>query len=101
MNGASTAAVTLSSMPFQGPNCFDADRLAFDGELVPFPTQDALEESDLDLIVSGNRKESDPDDRGLRPRNTRGSDGPGLIAWRPTSYIRQICDAAGRVGREG
>ena len=26
------------------------------GEFVPFPTQDQLEESDLDLIVSGRRR---------------------------------------------
>ena len=26
-----------------------------DGKFIPFPTQDELEESDLDLIVSGNR----------------------------------------------
>ena len=26
-----------------------------DGEFVPFPTQDELEESDLDLIVSGSK----------------------------------------------
>ena len=26
-----------------------------DGQFVPFPTQDQLEESDLDLIVSGSK----------------------------------------------
>ncbi|NQT39979.1 MAG: polyribonucleotide nucleotidyltransferase, partial [Planctomycetes bacterium] len=53
---AITAAATslgLSAMPFQGP--LAAVRLGrVDGKFVPFPTQDDLEESDLDLIVAGN-----------------------------------------------
>jgi polyribonucleotide nucleotidyltransferase len=53
MNGAS-AALGLSPLPFQGP--IASVRLAsIDGKLVPFPTHDALEESDLDLIVSGSK----------------------------------------------
>ena len=41
-------------MPFQGP--IGSVRLGHvDGKFVPFPTQDELEESDLDLIVSGSR----------------------------------------------
>ncbi|MBC8132427.1 MAG: polyribonucleotide nucleotidyltransferase, partial [Deltaproteobacteria bacterium] len=53
MNGAS-AALGLSPLPFQGP--IGAVRLGHvDGKFVPFPTQDELEESDLDLIVSGSR----------------------------------------------
>ena len=53
MNGASVA-LGLSKMPFQGP--LGSVRLALiDGQFVPFPTQDQLEESDLDLIVSGTR----------------------------------------------
>jgi polyribonucleotide nucleotidyltransferase len=54
MNGAS-AALTISPLPFQGP--IGSVRLAcIDGEFVPFPTHDALEESDLDLIVSGSKE---------------------------------------------
>ena len=53
MNGAS-AALRLSPLPFQGP--IGSVRLGcIDGEFVPFPTHDALEESDLDLIVSGSK----------------------------------------------
>jgi polyribonucleotide nucleotidyltransferase len=53
MNGAS-AACCLSPLPFQGP--IAAVRLGqIDGEFVVFPTQDQLEESDLDLIVSGTK----------------------------------------------
>jgi polyribonucleotide nucleotidyltransferase len=53
MNGAS-AALCLSPLPFQGP--IGSVRLGFiDGQFVPFPTQDQLEESELDLIVSGSR----------------------------------------------
>ncbi len=54
MNGAS-AALTLSSLPFQGP--IASVRLGcIGGQFVPFPTHDALEESELDLIVSGSRE---------------------------------------------
>ena len=53
MNGAS-AALGLSPLPFLGP--LGSVRLGhINGEFVPFPTQDELEESDLDLIVSGSR----------------------------------------------
>lgn len=53
MNGAS-AALGLSPLPFMGP--IASVRLGqIDGEFVPFPTQDDLEESDLDLIVSGSK----------------------------------------------
>ncbi|MFV1966315.1 MAG: polyribonucleotide nucleotidyltransferase [Pirellulaceae bacterium] len=52
MNGSS-AALHVSSMPFQGP--IASLRLGrVDGQLVPFPSQNALEESDLDLILSGS-----------------------------------------------
>ena len=52
MNGAS-AALCISQLPFGGP--LGSVRLAqIDGQFVPFPTQDQLEESDLDLIVSGS-----------------------------------------------
>lgn len=54
MNGAA-AALGLSPLPFQGPVA--SVRLGLvDGQFVVFPTQDELEESDLDLIVSGNRE---------------------------------------------
>lgn len=53
MNGAS-AALTISAMPFLGP--IGSVRMGrVNGELIPFPTQDDLEESDLDLIVSGSK----------------------------------------------
>ncbi|HEV3344964.1 MAG TPA: polyribonucleotide nucleotidyltransferase [Pirellulales bacterium] len=52
MNGASIA-LGLSPLPFQGPVA--SVRLGQIGdEFIAFPTQDDLEESDLDLIVSGN-----------------------------------------------
>ena len=53
MNGAS-AALCLSEMPFRGP--LASVRMGrIDGKLIVFPTVDDLEESDLDLIVSGDR----------------------------------------------
>jgi polyribonucleotide nucleotidyltransferase len=53
MNGAS-AALGLSPLPFHGP--IASVRLGHvDGRFIPFPTQDELEESDLDLIVSGSK----------------------------------------------
>ena len=49
MIGAS-ASLCISPLPFGGP--LGSVRLAqVNGEFVPFPTQDQLEESDLDLIV--------------------------------------------------
>jgi polyribonucleotide nucleotidyltransferase len=52
MNGASMA-LSLSSMPFQGP--IASLRIGMiEGEFLPFPTVDQLEESDLDLIISGD-----------------------------------------------
>ncbi len=54
MNGAS-AALGLSPLPFQGP--IASIRLGrIDGQFIPFPTQDELEQSDLDLIVSGSKE---------------------------------------------
>jgi polyribonucleotide nucleotidyltransferase len=51
---AASAALGLSPLPFEGP--IGSVRLGhIDGQFVPFPTQDALEESDLDLIVSGSK----------------------------------------------
>jgi polyribonucleotide nucleotidyltransferase len=52
MNGASTA-LSLAPLPFQGP--IGSVRLGYiDGQFIPFPTHDQLEESELDLVVSGN-----------------------------------------------
>ncbi len=54
MNG-SAAALGISPLPFQGP--LASVRLgSIDGKLVPFPTQDELEQSTLDLVVSGTRE---------------------------------------------
>jgi polyribonucleotide nucleotidyltransferase len=54
MNGAS-AALTLSPLPFIGP--ISSVRLGYiDGQFVPFPTHEQLEESALDLIVSGTKE---------------------------------------------
>ena len=54
MNGAS-ASLAISPLPFLGP--IASLRLgSIRGEWVPFPTQDELEESDLDLIVSGSKE---------------------------------------------
>jgi polyribonucleotide nucleotidyltransferase len=53
MNGASVA-LHISSMPFAGP--VGSVRVGkVDGKLIAFPTFDELEESELDLIVSGTR----------------------------------------------
>ena len=55
MNGAA-AALHISELPFQGP--IASVRVGkVDGELVAFPTHEQLEQSELDMIVSGSRKE--------------------------------------------
>ena len=52
MNGASTA-LFISPMPFEGPVAsLRVGRV--DGEWIAFPTHDELEESDLDMIISGS-----------------------------------------------
>jgi polyribonucleotide nucleotidyltransferase len=49
------AALGLSPLPFEGP--LASVRLGLiEGQFKPFPTQDELEQSDLDLIVSGNQQ---------------------------------------------
>ena len=54
MNGAA-AALVISPLPFMGP--LAAVRMGrIDGQLIPFPTHDELEESDLDLVISGNHQ---------------------------------------------
>jgi polyribonucleotide nucleotidyltransferase len=53
MNGAS-AALHVSELPFQGP--IASVRVGkVGGELVAFPTYEDLEQSELDMIVSGSR----------------------------------------------
>lgn len=53
MNGAG-AALHISSLPFLGPVA--SVRVGkVDGELIAFPTNSDLEESELDMIVSGSR----------------------------------------------
>ncbi|MEC9093050.1 MAG: polyribonucleotide nucleotidyltransferase, partial [Planctomycetota bacterium] len=55
MNGTA-AALLVSPLPFEGPVA--SVRVGrIDGELVAFPTHDELENSDLDLIVSGGETE--------------------------------------------
>ena len=55
MNGAA-AALFISPLPFAGPVA--SVRVGrVDGEFVAFPTHEELEESDLDLIVSGGEDE--------------------------------------------
>ncbi len=55
MNGAALA-LHVSELPFQGPVA--SVRVGkVDGEMVAFPTHDELEESELDMIVSGSREQ--------------------------------------------
>src|SRR5690606_4695810 len=55
MNGAATA-LHISSMPFQDP--IASVRIGkVDGELLAFPTHADLENSELDMIVSGSRSQ--------------------------------------------
>jgi polyribonucleotide nucleotidyltransferase len=54
MNGTA-AALFIAPIPFEGPLAsVRVGRL--DGQFVPFPTHDELEESELDLIVSGTEE---------------------------------------------
>ena len=87
MNGAS-AALCISPLPFQGP--IASVRLAsINGEFVPFPTHDALEESDLDLIVSGS-KESILMIEGFAREMPEDRMAEAIVAAH--GYIRQICE---------
>ena len=54
MNGTA-AALFISPMPFNGPVA-SARIGRVNGQFVPFPSQDQLEESDLDLIMSGSEE---------------------------------------------
>ena len=54
MNGCATA-LHISPLPFEGPVA--SVRMGrINGQFLPFPTMEDLEESDLDLIISGNRE---------------------------------------------
>ncbi len=57
INGAS-AALMLSGLPFEGP--IGAVRMAFDtdGEWVPHPEHEEIEESTFDLVVAGRENEA-------------------------------------------
>ena len=87
MNAAS-AALCISPLPFDGP--LGSVRLGqIDGKFVPFPTVDQLEESDLDVIVSGTKDailmiegfaREMPEDRMLEALE---------VAHK---YVREICD---------
>ena len=87
MNGAS-AALRLSPLPFLGP--IGSIRLAsIEGEFVPFPTHDGLENSDLDLIVSGS-KDSILMIEGFAREMPEDRMAEAITAAH--SYIRQICE---------
>ena len=87
MNGAS-AALGLSPVPFQGP--LGSVRLGYiDGQFVPFPTHDQLEESDLDLIISGN-KESVLMIEGFA--REMAEDLMAQAIEKAHDYVREICD---------
>ncbi|MFC1757599.1 polyribonucleotide nucleotidyltransferase [Planctomycetota bacterium] len=54
MNGSALACL-ISPLPFDGPVA--SVRVGrVDGEWIPFPTNDQLDESDVDLIVSGSKE---------------------------------------------
>ena len=84
----SSAALCISPLPFEGP--LGSVRLGLvDGQFVPFPSQDELEASELDLIVSGTRdavlmiegfSREMPEDRMLEALNEA------------QKYVRELCD---------
>ena len=87
MTGAATA-LAISPLPFQGP--LASIRLGYiNGEFVPFPTQDDLEESDLDLIVSGSKEAVLMIEGFARelPEDVMAD-----AVMKAHEYIRQICD---------
>ena len=87
MNGAG-AALMVGGLPFAGP--IASVRLGrVNGEFVPFPAQDELEESDLDLIISGS-KESVLMIEGF---SREMSEEDMLAAINSAhGYVREICD---------
>ena len=70
---------------------------ASNGQFVAFPTHDELEESDLDLIVSGTETVG-RDDRRLRPRNARRPT-CSRRSSSPTARFSEIIAPAARVAR--
>ena len=87
MNGAS-AALGISPLPFQGP--LGAVRLAYiGGEFIPFPTHDQLEESDLDLIISGS-KDAILMIEGFAREMPEALMGEAIV--KAHNYVREICD---------
>ena len=87
MNGAS-AALRVSPLPFLGP--IGSIRMGYiDGKFVPFPTHAALEDSDLDLIVSGSR-ESILMIEGFAREMSEDLMTEAIVTAH--GYIRQICD---------
>jgi polyribonucleotide nucleotidyltransferase len=87
MNGAS-AACCISPLPFQGP--IAAVRLGqIDGELVVFPTQDQLEESDLDLVIAGSKNAILMIEGFAREMNEERMAEAILEAHR---YVRELCE---------
>ena len=97
MNGAS-AALGLSPLPFQGP--IASVRLGHvDGRFIPFPTQDELEESDLDLIVSGSKTAVLMIEGFARemPEDSHGRGDCGM----PTNHRRDLRSARGIVRQGG
>ena len=87
MNGAS-AALCLSPMPFEGP--IASVRLGkVDGKFIPLPTQDELEGSELDLIVTGS-KESIVMIEGFAREMPEDQMAEAILAAH--GFIREICD---------
>ncbi|MCX7426661.1 MAG: polyribonucleotide nucleotidyltransferase [Planctomycetia bacterium] len=87
MNGAS-ASLSLSPLPFLGP--IASVRMGcIDEKFVPFPTHDDLENSDLDLIVSGS-KDAILMIEGFAREMSEDRMADAIVAAH--GYIRQICD---------
>jgi polyribonucleotide nucleotidyltransferase len=87
MNGTA-ASLLISPVPFQGPVA--SVRLGRIGdEWIPFPTMDDLEESELDLIVSGS-KESVLMIEGFSREMPENLMGDAIIECH--RYVREICD---------
>jgi polyribonucleotide nucleotidyltransferase len=83
-----SAALTISPLPFQGP--LGAVRLAYiNGEFIPFPSHDELEESDLDLIVSGS-KDAILMIEGFSREMPESLMGEAIS--KAHGYVREICD---------
>ena len=87
MNGAS-AALCVSPLPFGGP--LGTVRLGYaDGKFIPLPTQDELESSDLDLIVTGS-KDSIVMIEGFAREMPEDTMAEAIMTAH--GYIKEICD---------